>query len=427
MSINSILNYVSGNKNIFLQDSNNNIIVIGNITYDNAKKKRTVKCLLCKTPAEDSTKEEEIDYTAFTCINCGHRFYELDKMADNISSYIDLSYQEGKEFKRLIEAVNHDLHIGEVITAYNRCKTNKEIYGRTAQMYEWGAFTLFLSKPIDYWIDNSLRGVIAYLKMSKQLNPKSETYNEIASSIATRYFRAIMSRIEKIKEKTSKKSILTEAEMFYEDKKGKQDAHKDELIFSRQEIFKYLLQMGECFNVYPNADFLKYALTELYGYGQMAWFKRKFVSFFRQPEDDITGEIKQLKGYMWDFHKVVSNCEYVFENYNETPASYTVKIEALLKNHTPNQEFSEIRVGDVFNESPLSPSASLMIWQFRIWGLLFLGLGMIIILSINRPIFLYPLSSIYIGLTLCFLYYKDKDHNIPDSLRRLTNKYTNRF
>jgi hypothetical protein len=72
MDINSILNHAVGNQNIFLQDADNNTIHIGDIVYNNATKNRTVKCLKCKTPAEDSTKEEEINYTAFTCINCGH-------------------------------------------------------------------------------------------------------------------------------------------------------------------------------------------------------------------------------------------------------------------------------------------------------------------------------------------------------------------
>ena len=430
MDINSFLNYVNGNKNIFLQDSNHNIIHIANITYYHAEKKRTVKCPECKAPAEDATKEETIAYIAFTCIVCGHRFYELDEMADNISSYIDLSPQESKEFKRLIEAVNHDLHIGEIKTAYRRCKINKEVYGLTPQIYEWGAFTLFLSKPMSYWIEHSLSSVLAYLERSKQLDPKSATYNKIAGSIATKYFRAIMSRIEKIKEKIPSKWVLTEDDLFANDKKAKEEAYKDQLCFAKQNIFKYLLQMGECFNVYPNADFLKYALTELYGYNEITWFERRFVRFFRKPEDDPTGKEKQLKGYMWDYHILESNCEYLFEDENETPASYTVKIEALLKNHDPDQEFAEIRIEGIYNHKPLSSSAALAIWQWRAW-VLFLGVGINISIGIKlwlqQTIVVEVFSTIYLGLMICFLYKKDRDGNIPDRFRRLLNKHTHRF
>ena len=68
MDLNSFLNNVLGDKNVFFQGSSGNTIHIGDITYDKTTKKRSVKCPECKTPASEDTKEETSNYIAFTCL-----------------------------------------------------------------------------------------------------------------------------------------------------------------------------------------------------------------------------------------------------------------------------------------------------------------------------------------------------------------------
>lgn len=410
MSINSILNNVLGKGNFFFQESDNNTI---NISYDNTIKKHAVSCPKCNTSAEDSLKEEEIGYNKFTCVNCDHKFYEHDETVKKISSYADLDGVEEKKFKRLIEAVNHDLRRGDVDIAYERCLKNTEIYGLTAQMYEWGAFTLFVSKPIDYWINNKLRGVLEYLEKAKSLdvNGTSETYDTIAASIARRYFQGIMSLVEKIKR----------AWFICDKNENHEEIYKEELKKMRQEIFKFLLEVESCFEIYPDFDFLNHVLLELYGYGEIAWFERKFSSFYKKIEDDESGKVRLLKGYVWDFHKVVSNCEHIFTECRETPASYAVQIELLLKEQNSSQEFPEIMVGSEYDDNPLSTKTALKKMQIKIWSL-FIIIGFILMIKTSFLLVLF-----YLVLGGVFLYFKDKDGNIPDDLRRLTNKHTGRF
>lgn len=421
MDVNKFYNKILGDRNLFFQDAENNNIHIGDIILNKATKNRSVNCPRCKTPASESTKEEEVNYTAFTCIKCGHRFYEHDEIADNISSYVDLNGEEAKRFKRLIEAVNHDLHAGEIVEAYSRCQKNKEIYGRTPQIYEWGAFTLFLTKPINYWVDNSLRSVLAYLEKSRQLDENSETYNKIAASIATRYYQGLMRRIDNLKNSKPGKPEIDKKNTTVQEIAAIQSEHEQNLTLLRKETFAFLLEVETCYQIYPDLDFLKVVLTELYGYGGMAWYEKKLVSFFKKPTDDPSGKIRLMKGYVWDYYKIMGNSDRMFENYRETPSSFAVKIEAILKNKVPNQEFSEIRVGSILSDSPLSASASLKKYLIGALIILVVIAG---ILIWQKMFWLLAILILAVGL---FGYFKDKDGNTPDELRRLTNQFTNRF
>lgn len=419
MDLNSFLNNVLGDKNVFFQGSTGNTIHIGDIIYDKTTKKRSVKCPKCDTPASEDTKEETRNYVAFTCLKCGNRFFEHDEVAQNISSYVDLTGQEAREFERLIEAVNHDLHVGDIKYAYDRCRKNKEIYGKTPQIYEWGAFTLFLTQDITFWVRNSIDGVIAYLQKSKQLDSNSPTYDRIAASIATRYYQGVMNHMELTKMQLPPKPIFSK-ETPHEEKQRLIHDYQEKRTSIRKEIFRYLLQVEICYRLYPDEDFIKAALNELYGYNGMPWFERKFVSFFKRPTDDASGKVKLLKGYVWDFHKIIGNSDHIFFDDKTNPSDLVVRLETTLRRANSNFEFPEIRVGHS-DKVPLSALASLNIFLLAVIGAV-VSIGILLwVLS------WYKLFIIFLLGILFFIYKKDNDGNNPDHLRRLTNKHTNSF
>jgi len=419
MDFNSILNTVLGDKNVFFHSSNGNTIHIGDIIYDKTTKKRSVICPKCKTPTSEDTKEETHNYVAFTCLKCRNRFFEHDEVAQNISSYIDLNGQEAKEFQRLIEAINHDLHVGEAEYAYSRCQKNKEVYGKTPQIYEWGAFTLFLTRNIKYWIENSIESVIAYLEKSKQLDSNSLTYNRIAASIATRYYQGIMNHLEFTKLNTPPKPS-PDKNMTSNEKQKLLDDYNSQLVLTRKVVFKYLMQIEICYKLFPDIDFIKASLNELYGYNGMAWFERHFSSFFKRPSDDPAGSVKLLKGYVWDFHKLTSNSDYIFKDEPVKPSKFIAKLEATLRKADPGFDFPEIRIGRL-DSIPLSALASLNLF-------LICTAGICIGIAVGLWIFKWKWIACLFMAGIGFLVYKkDKDGNQPDHLRRLKNKYTGNF
>lgn len=419
MDLNSFLNNVLGDKNVFFQGSSGNTIHIGDIIYDKTTKKRSVKCPQCDTPVSEETKEETRNYVAFTCLKCGNRFFEHDEVAQNISSYVDLTGQEAREFERLIEAVNHDLHVGDIDYAYDRCRKNKEVYGKTPQIYEWGAFTLFLTQDITFWVRNSIDGVIAYLQKSKHLDKNSPTYDRIAASIATRYYQGVMTHMELTKQYLPTKPIFSK-EMPSDEKQRLLYEYQEKTISIRKEMFRYLLQVEVCYRLYPDVDFIKAALSELYGYNGMAWFERKFAGFCNPPTDDESGKVKLLKGYVWDFHKIMGNSDHIFVDDSTNPSEFVVRLEANLRRAIHNYEFPEIRIGRL-DTVPLSAMASLNIFLFAVIGCC-LAIGILFWVLNWLWILIIFLSGI-----LFMVYKKDKDGNNPDHLRRLINKYTNRF
>lgn len=421
MDFNSFFNKVLGDNNVFIQDSNGNSIHIGDIIYDKVTNKRSVKCPNCGTSASEETKEETNNYIAFTCVKCYNRFFEHDEVAQNISSYVDLTGQEAREFERLIEAVNHDLHVGDINYAYDRCRKNKEVYGKTPQIYEWGAFTLFLTQDVTFWVKHSINGVIAYLDKSRQLDKNSPTYDRIAASIATRYYQGVMAEMEHTKQYLPARPQINKKEMPEHEQQRVINEYNEVVVSIRKEVFKYLKQVEVCYQIYPDIDFIKIALSEFYGYNGVAWYEKKFASFFSRPIDHPNGGVKLLKGYVWDFHKIVSNSDSLFEDDQIKPSDFVVKLELILRKAENNFDFPEIRVGNLDSKSPLSALASLNLFQISTYACLALITIILWLLKWKWSFVLFLVAIVG------FIYKKDKDGNNPDRLRRLTNKNTNLF
>ena len=138
------INAIFGDGNITFQSSdNNNLHLTQHIYYDAKSKTVRVKCPTCSTPASPETREQLNENAAFNCQKCGTRFYENELLERNTCTYLDLIEGENLKFKRLLDAVNHDLRTDDAQEAFNRCFQNKEVFGRTPQIYEWGALTLF--------------------------------------------------------------------------------------------------------------------------------------------------------------------------------------------------------------------------------------------------------------------------------------------
>ena len=415
----AFINRVLGDKNTFFQDCNNSTIIIGDISLDLITKKRKISCTICKTPAsEDTSRKETNDYVVFTCLICGHRFFEHDEAAANVSSHINLNGDESKKFQSLIAAVNHDLQVGDFIVAYERCQRNKENYGRTPQMYEWGALTLFLNNNIKLWIHTSAKTVIAYLDQSKYLDPDSQTYFKIASSIATRYYQGVMTFMDTARNNSLDFSIPDD--ITPEEKRSLLLEHQERHFSLKKEIFKYIRELETCYRIYPDTDFLKAGLNELYGYNGMAWYQRKLIGFVNRPEDDPTGQIKLLKGYAWDFHKLESNIDFLFDSEHIKPSEFTALLESLLRKAEPNFDFPEIRIGNI-GQSPLSALVSLRIFYIQVI------LGCIMIVSGLYFMKIYSVLLIFAAWLILFYISKDKGKDKPDHLRRLVNNITNVF
>jgi hypothetical protein len=272
----SFLNNVFSEGNFFFENSNGNTINIGSITFNSATKERAIKCPKCKTIASEDTKEQTYNYTAFTCLNCHHKFYEHDELVEHVSDYIDLNSKESQEFSRLIKAINSDLLVREVDEAYRRCQKFKSYYGKTPQIYEWAAFTLFLTKSISFWVNNSITPVLNYLEQAKELDPNSPTYEQMATSIASRYYQGLVKHLDIIRSTLPTKPIINDKEISEEDVAQIMLEYNNKIISIRQEIFKYLKQIEICYELYPDIDFIKMALNELYGYNGTAWYKREF-------------------------------------------------------------------------------------------------------------------------------------------------------
>lgn len=354
-----ISNTLLGDQNILLQGGVNHVHV-GDITYNTETKKRSIRCLnpKCKAQASEEDKKEREGYCAFKCKKCGEFFYEMDEVAKNISQYVNLDSTEGKQLKRLVEAVTHDMEAEELESAYQRCQREKQTYGLTPEIYQWGAYTLFLCKSMDYWLKTSLKRVIVYLDQSKKLDKdggSKSSHDKIASSIATRYFQEIMYRIERAKKG---KPIVT--------LQGKKTEYERNINWTKQQVFSLLMEVEYCYKAYPNADFLKIALLELYGYREISWYKRRFICFCIEPQSDKTGKVRLLKGYIMDYHKLKGNAEEMFEGYKYTPAKFAVKLEDTLLEIDTNQEFSIINVDPWITSLPISSRLALRIFGFLV-------------------------------------------------------------
>ena len=185
------------------------------------------------------------------------------------------------------------------------------------------------------------------MRKAKQLDAKSTTYNQIAASIALRYYQGLLDELDFIKlnlplkpSKNSTIEIINDYEI--------------EMINTRKRVFKYLTQLEVCYEIYPDIEFIKTALHELYGYNGMTWYNRQFHTLFIRPLDDKSGKIKVLKGYIFDFHILISNSDNLFKDGELSPSDLVVSLEKKLYKHDSDIELPIIWVGKI-NKTSRSP------------------------------------------------------------------------
>jgi hypothetical protein len=403
----SILNKIFGSNNIILNSSDNSDIHVGdqNIFFDLATTSLKTACPKCHQPAEESEGEENETYKAFLCSNCGNEYYEHDLIAENVSNYIDLDSHKGKELDRLISAVNHDIKVGDFNFAYNRCITHKATYGNTPQIYEWGALTLFYNTSVDNLIKTSCAKIILYLNRSLELSKgvKSNSYREISSSIATRYFKAVYNKISLIKN--------TNLHLNEEDK----NVLKQKEINNRIKIYSLLLELKTCYLISQDTDFAVKGLEELYGYKGIAWFERKFCSLFFKMKNVPVGFRRGLKGYAWDYHNIIDNGSVYFDDFKIKPYQLAIYFENIIIDNGLKNDLSEIRIGHFFEE-PVSARANLVLISFLVHLMIML---LIALMWVYLATFIAVLAiALYIGLL--YLNNKANSANI-DQFRRIIN------
>ncbi|MGH1339563.1 MAG: hypothetical protein ACRBFS_25825 [Aureispira sp.] len=351
----TILNKVLGSKNVILNDSDENRIHVGdqNIFFDLESKTLKTKCPNCGEPADENSAGKQETYKSFRCANCKNSYYEYDEIAKNVSNYLDLNYEQSNNFNRLISAVNHDLQAGEIEYAFQRCLLHKETYGNTPEIYEWGALTLFLKSNIEDLIDSSCQKVIVYLDRALEFDHKSDSYDQITSSIATRYFKAVHKKIKAINNNIGN---------------NQQAEHLQE---KRQEIYRLILEYQTCYKINKDVHFAIKGIQELYGYNRIAWFDNKLCSIFIKPKDISTGYRRSLKGYAWDYHKIKPNCDFLFEYVTENPSELTIIFENIILENGFSDNLSEIRTGKLY-DSPISVRAKIVLFALLVHGSIFL-------------------------------------------------------
>lgn len=368
----NVINSIWGDGNFVLQNSDQNTINIQDvhltqhIQYDAKSRTLKVQCPVCHTPASAKTREELNENVAFNCENCGKRFFENDLLEKNAVTYLNLVNGENLQFARLLHAVNHDLRTDDARAAFDRCFQNKEVFGKTPQIYEWGALTLFFATPIEETIHHSARKIIGYLEESQRLDPNSETYKQIAGSIATRYYDGVIAFLEKYKDEKpdfthiNRKIVsMTESE--------KTETNVQSIVQWYRQMFRYLKELETCHRIFPNEVFLKTAIQEFYGYGGVTWMERRFIgwSLFISQSKPSSFE-KMIKGYIWDYHLLSGNSDGFYGNNELKPMELLTIIEKTIKEAYPNIQLPEIRVGSI-GTIPITINASLRLYQIIFW------------------------------------------------------------
>lgn len=400
-----VINRIFGSKNVILNSSvDAKDIYIGdqNIFFDLETTKLKTACPRCGEAADESLAEDNVTYKSFECISCGNIYFEHDVLARNVSNYLDLDRDKSIEFERLISAVNHDIKVGDFKVAFSRCLNHKETYGNTPQIYDWGALTLFYNTPLDELIKTSCSKIILYLNRSLELSKgkPTESYGLIASSIATRYFKAIYDQMKAYK-----------AFGDYEIPDDKSARH-DFYIGRRKNIYKLLLELRTCYRISQDTDFAVKGLEELYGYNGIAWFDRKLVSIFRKIKQTPEGFRRGLKGFAWDYHIVVSNCDEYFDEYSLKPSQLSIYFENILLEKGDEFELSEVRVGET-ESTPVSALGKLSIIAITIHLTIMVSIVVFYIL-ISKIL---AISCVIFYSGLIYLSYRSNTSNIDDFRR----------
>lgn len=209
---------------------------------DNGKSFGGMDCPSCgSTPSP-----EEIEPTGrIECSNCGAVYFEW-RPNNNITEFKSIAPgEESERYKNILFRISSFITLEKYAEAMDKCLELIEIAPREAFGYEYQALCHFLKNTNNSIIQEDAKTIKNYLKVAKDANADSSTYEGIVKRIAYGLYYPILHRINKI--------------YYIINEEGDIDWRDND----RLKLESYIKAIKSCYAIYPDAQFLERAVKEL--------------------------------------------------------------------------------------------------------------------------------------------------------------------
>lgn len=142
-----------------------------------------MQLITMKCPACAANVSVDNDKSFFKCEYCRNQISIIKPT--QINSFVEsLNENEQKLYANYISILEQSMSAGNYNEAYNYCNKALEINPKSSSLWENKAICSLWLSNVDSLSNNSANEILTYLNASKQCNPNSETYSQIAESIA---------------------------------------------------------------------------------------------------------------------------------------------------------------------------------------------------------------------------------------------------
>jgi len=225
--------------------------------------------------------ENRIELLSLKCASCGAGLSNFQNKNDvkcdfcnsvtrilypvKVLSSSNATVAETAKFDNLISIMEKSMVAGNYKEAYDYCNKALEIAPDSATLWENKAICCFWNKSMFEHISNQAAEIVAYLNTSKSIDPNSTTYDNTSSSIANNLFYGSLFLYKATKTYYNQDTLSKVLDMANNTKIKPLSLNisGEEINIPPNYIVKIMRLFEICYNINPQTEYLKFAVSEL--------------------------------------------------------------------------------------------------------------------------------------------------------------------
>jgi hypothetical protein len=257
--------------------------------------------LACYSCGEIAAREESDAIGKIICKKCGEEFFIRTRFNENIISNLHVPKEKEEEYKNLIAKIGFELDTNNYIDALKTIDKGFDLFTRNPQILQIKAVCTYFATPAKNLKSIINNDIHALLRLSKQYDKTSATYEALISPIASKYHAFIKNKIRYIKSQGA--SIVS--------------------------IYDWIQEFDKCYWMYETNVFLKAKINYLSGDNSYSFFELKNIEWNNQLDKKKVRQIPDTcdnKATLWDVSQskigILVEFEKAYEQILETEPMY---------------------------------------------------------------------------------------------------------
>jgi DNA-directed RNA polymerase subunit RPC12/RpoP len=253
---------MSNDKNIGVEKNSGEInggFIAGVMNFNLSPAEDNDKSLACAHCGQDADANDIQENGKINCKKCSLDFFVIKPQSKNTTMYLNVPADLQNAYHNIIFRIDLKIEEGSYKEANLICDEAIKLYSLTPRGLEYKALCLYFTTPRQEIIIDSARKILVYLNKAREIDTTSKTGENIAASIAFKYYRMLRYRIQNQSKQTDV-----------------------------NELYKLISEFNTCYKIFPSSQslqFLKTQVSHLSG--------REGYSFIIPVEDNVSAPTSQ--------------------------------------------------------------------------------------------------------------------------------------